>query len=111
MELSGSLTTREMFDAIASALSDPAFEKGYDVLSYHLELEQFLTSTEAFDLALYLAKFAGVLAHAKWGVVTRHPASYGMMRMLAVHLLEVPMTLRVFATEEEALAWLRPQAE
>lgn len=39
-------------------------------------------------------------------MVTREPASYGMMRMMSVLVERVPMEVQIFETIEEAEEWL-----
>jgi hypothetical protein len=110
-ELTGSFTIEEMFNVIKDTLNDPGFEKGFNILSNHLKVKRFITTPQVKGLAGLLASFRHVLENAKWAVVTVNPASFGMMRMLAVYLEDVPMELRIFETEREALQWLRPEED
>jgi hypothetical protein len=109
--LSGVFSTREMFDAVGGALRDPKIEKGFDVLSDHSRIERFITTPEVTDLVQFIAGFNSLMKDAKWAVITRHPASYGMMRMLSVYLENIPMKLRLFESEDDALDWLRPPGD
>ena len=109
--VSGNITADETFRAIKESTEDPDFEPGFDVLSDHTSIGEPLTTQQATEMSSYLKKLSGVMTHSRWAVITKNPASYGMMRMLSVFLEEVPMKLEVFGNMEEAETWLsQPKA-
>lgn len=108
--VSGDFTIDDVFRAIQSSTEDADFETGFDVLPDHTDVGEPLTPLQARQISSYLKSLSGVMAHSRWAVITRKPASFGMMRMLSVFLEQVPMVLRVFGTLEEAERWLsRPK--
>ncbi|UCD81599.1 MAG: hypothetical protein JSW26_09310 [Desulfobacterales bacterium] len=116
--VSGEFTIDDIFQAIKDSTEDVDFEPGFDVLSDHTNVGEPLTTQQATQLSSYLKNMSSVMAHARWAVVTKDPASFGMMRMLSVFLQEVPMVLKIFETLEEGEKWLfqskenqRPPAE
>jgi hypothetical protein len=104
--VSGDITIDDVFTAIKGATEDADFEPGFDVLSDHTEVVAPLTTKQAEQMSSYLSSLSKVMAHSRWAVITKNPASYGMMRMLSVFLEEVPMELKIFETMEEADKWL-----
>jgi len=63
------------------------------------------------EISSYLKNLYGVMAHSRWAVITKNPASYGMMWILSVFFEEVPMELNIFGTMEAAERWLsQPKA-
>ena len=104
--VSEDITVDDVFTAIKGATEDADFEPGFDVLSDHTEVVAPLTTKQAEQMSSYLSSLSKVMAHSRWAVITKNPASYGMMRMLWVFLEEVPMELKIFETMEEAYKWL-----
>lgn len=107
----GSITVGEIVEAIDASIRDPDFEPGFDILSDHTAIGEPLTPSQAQQTAAHLMKFSPSMAGARWAVVVGTPASYGMMRMLAVLLERIPMTLRAFTSLADAEAWLARTSE
>ena len=110
-EASGRFTMDEIVETITTVCGDPRFRKGFDILSDHTGVTEFLTAEQARGMATLMESLSDCFAGARWAVVTTHPASVGMMRMAAVFLERVPMEMRTFSTEGEARAWLGRRAE
>ena len=104
--VSGDFTIDDIFRAIKGSTEDADFEPGFDILSDHTDVGEPLTAPQAEQMSSYLKNLSKVMAHSRWAVITNHPASYGMMRMLSVFLEELPMVLEIFGTLEEAERWL-----
>ena len=104
--VSGDFTIDDVFRAIQSSTEDADFEPGFDVLSDHTDVGEPLTTQQARQMSSYIESLSRALAHSRWAVITKKPASFGMMRMLSVFLEQVPMVLRVFGNLEEAERWL-----
>lgn len=109
-EVWGKVTAGEIVAAIDRSVHDPDFEPGLSVLSDHRRIERPLTTRQAKLTAAHLESLSRYLAGTRWAVVTASPASFGMIRMLAVLAERVPMTIRAFPTLEEAEAWLAETA-
>ena len=109
--LTGSVTLDEMIQAIDSSIEDSSFRKGIDILSDHTGLEKPIETDEAKRLAVHLQRLRDCFEGSRWAVVTKMPASFGMMRMLSVFLEKVPMHLRVFYSFAEAERWLKRPEE
>ena len=93
----GNFTISEILGAIDSAVQDPGFEPGFDVLSDHTEIGEPLTISQAQEMVSHLKKLAKQMAGSRWAVVTREPASYGMRRMLSVLIERVAQLGRTTA--------------
>jgi len=106
-EVSGSTSIEQMQECVRDAICHPDFRIGFNVISDHTRVTEIISTEQVKQLTSQLALFRNQLRNAKWAVVTTAPASVGMMRMLSVYLEQVPVTLRIFATEEEAMDWLR----
>lgn len=102
----GDCSIFEMLGAIDFAIRDPDFVPGFDVLSDHTKIGEPLTTPQAQAIVTHLEGLAEQMAGSRWAVVTRKPASYGMMRMLSVLIKSVPMRLEVFSSFDEAEQWL-----
>ena len=104
--MDGEVTVADLLDGVTTAVSDPRFERGFDVFSDHTEIEKVISPAQVHSLVDHLQKASASLAGARWAIVTVKPASYGMMRMLAVYAERVPMEIRVFLSHDEAEQWL-----
>ena len=104
--VSGDVKTEEILQTLKGSTEHSDFQPGFDILSDHTDVGEPLSTQQARLMSAYLMGIRKMMAHSRWAVVTRKPASFGMMRMLAVFLEEVPMTLRVFGTLVEAEEWL-----
>ena len=110
--LSGSVALHEMVLAFDSSMEDPRFQDGMDILSDHTRLDKPIGTDEAKQLASHLQQLQKHFAGARWAVVTKMKASYGMMRMLSIFLEKVPIYLQVFYSFVEAEKWLsRPRED
>ena len=104
--IEGDLSMDEVFSVIDRALLDPRFRPGFSILTDHLAIGEPLTAQQARELVEHLTRHDGLLAGARWGVVTKRPASFGMMRMVSAFASRVPIDVRIFDTLAEAESWL-----
>jgi SAM-dependent methyltransferase len=102
----GPLSIVEIVHAIDASVADPDFEPGFDVLSDHREVRQPITTAQLEAMVGHLGTLSEKLSGARWAVVTGSPASYGMMRMLAVFAERVGITVRAVHSLDEAEQWL-----
>lgn len=80
---------------------------GYNILSDNRDIGTPATRAQMEQLATLLTGMREKFAGARWAVVVSKPASFGMMRMLAVFLEAIPITLEIFRDTEAAERWLR----
>jgi hypothetical protein len=106
----GKVTLDEMVGAVNRSAAGFSAGDRFDILSDHTGLEKAIETDEARSLALHLETLQEHFAGALWAVVTKKKASYGMMRMLAVFLERIPVTLRVFYSHADAEDWLSSPA-
>jgi hypothetical protein len=106
-EIVGDFTLGEIFDNIGAALTHPEHRPGFDVLSDHIQIGRPITTAELEQVISHLATHAERLRGSHWAIVTRRPASYGMMRMLSAHAARIPLDVEVFQTLAEADEWLK----
>lgn len=102
----GDFTSAEMVEIVlrsAAAVRGP----GYNILSDNRDIGTPATRAQMEQLATLLTGMREKFAGARWAVVVSRPASFGMMRMLAVFLEAIPITLEIFRDTEAAERWLR----
>lgn len=102
----GDFATAEMVDVVLRAAAG-ARGPGYDIISDHREIGTPATRAQMDGLVALLATRREQFAGARWAVIVSKPASYGMMRMLAVLLETIPIELAIFQDDVSAERWLR----
>lgn len=101
----GEFTVAEVLATVTGAAGE-AGTPGYNIISDHTEVLVPATRLHVEGLTMVMTTLRAVFAGSRWAVVVSNPTSYGMMRMLAVYLEEVPVELRVFTDAVEAEAWV-----
>jgi len=109
-EVSGSTSIEQMQECIRDAICHADFQIGFNVYSDHTRVTEIISTEQVRQLSSQLSLFKSQMKNAKWAVVTNSAASVGMMRMLGTYLEQIPITLRIFTSPEDALAWLGVQA-
>jgi hypothetical protein len=110
LALTGVLSAADMVGAVQAVLA--ALEPGrrYDVLSDHRGLVEPATREQLLQLSDFLVSRGSPFHDRRWAVIVGSQASYGMIRLLSVHLEAVPIWVAPFHDEGEAEAWLaRPR--
>ena len=105
-EVTGEISYSDIFQTITNSVHDPAFRKGFNVLSDHRGIVRVITTDQVEQTINLLKSYSDRLRNAKWAIVTRKPASYGMMRLLSVHAQSIPMEVKVFRNYDAASDWL-----
>ena len=106
IEVSGTLTTAEMMAELDRAEAEVAGRGTYRVLSDHRGVETPATKEQIEAVVARLGRDGGPFHGTKWAVVTVKPASYGMIRMLAVLAEKIPIDVGIFDRVPDAEAWL-----
>lgn len=90
-------------------VSDPRWRHGMDVLSDHTALEAgHLTAGDIEALVAVHFPYAHVIGPGLCAIVCGSALKFGLARMFEAHAsVQLPFRSRVFATREEAFAWLR----
>ena len=107
LELSGVLTAADMVGAVQAVLADLEPGRRYDALSDHRRLAEPATREQLLQLSDFLGSRGSAFWGRRWAVIVGSQASYGMIRLLSVHLESVPIWVAPFHEEQEAEAWLR----
>ncbi len=102
----GEISDTDIVEALNASVSDPDFEPGFNVLSDHTRITRPITTEQVKLMVDHMESLSNHLAGARWAIVTKSPASYGMMRMLSVFAKRVPLELQVFRDADEANKWL-----
>ena len=105
-KVSGKFTLDDITNTIKNSINDPDFENGYNILSDHTEIEEFITTPQVHYTIEILENFSKHLENSKWAIVTKKPASYGMMRMLSAFADDLPLKIQIFENYEDAEKWL-----
>ena len=100
------ISDTDIIEALNASISDPDFERGFNVLSDHTRIARVITTEQVNLMVDHMESLSDHLAGARWAIVTNSPASYGMMRMLSVFAKRVPLELQVFRDADEANKWL-----
>lgn len=106
LALSGVLTAGDMVGAVQAVLADLEPGRRYDVLSDHRGLLEPATREQLLQLSDFLGSSGSPFRDRRWAVIVGSQASYGMIRLLSVHLEAVPIWVAPFHEEPEAAAWL-----
>jgi len=106
IEIMGNSTTEDIISSIDSVVNDTGAEPGCRILSDHTRVGEPLTTPQARRMAAHMEKLREIMSGCRWAVVSKKPASIGMMRMLSVLVESIPMTVEVFPSIEEAESWL-----
>jgi stage II sporulation SpoAA-like protein len=106
--LSGTLTTAEMLEALDWAARAVAGRPKYRVLSDHRGVDTPATREQIEAVVAHLGREGSGFHGTRWAVVTINPASYGMIRMLAVLAETIPIEVGIFERVADAEAWLGP---
>ena len=104
--------TLEGFDAYLDAMtSDPRWRTGMSILSDHSELDTSdLSQHDIENLVSHRLSETAVVGGGLCAIVAGTPLSFGLGRMFEAYAEDVlPLRIRVFATTDEALAWLREE--
>jgi hypothetical protein len=104
--VSGTVETTEMLAALDDALRQLEPGRPYDVLSDHRELVRAVTPEQIRALMGALSVGGQAIQGGRCGVVVSTDASYGMMRLMAVHAEAVGIKVGVFRKLEEAVAFI-----
>jgi len=92
-------TIKEMRDAVAG-------ETAYNVFGDHRGATMTATSEQVRLAAQLIGGAASPFRGGRFAIVSANEASYGMMRMLAVHTEDIPIEMEVFRDIESADRWL-----
>lgn len=101
----GEFSVAAMADAVLRCASE-AGEPGFNIISDHREIGTPATRPLVEHMTALMVQLRAQFAGARWAVLVSSPASYGMMRMLGVHLESVPITLEVFEDAAAAESWV-----
>jgi len=108
--VSGTVETPEMLAALDDALRQLEPGVQYNVLSDHRELVRAVKPEQIRVLMDALARRGQALRGCRFGVVVSTDASYGMMRLMAVHAEAIGIQVGVFRKLEEAMAFVSKSA-
>ena len=106
LELEGALDTREMIDGVEEVLRLVGGRSGYDFFSDHRKITQPATAEQIKAVLARLSQDGDVVRGSKFAAVVGQGASYGMMRLMAVHATDIGIEVGVFWTVEEAMTFL-----
>ena len=104
--VSGTVGTPEMLAALDDALRQLESGARYNVLSDHRDLTTAVTPEQIRVLMDALSVRGQGLRGGRCGVVVSTDASYGMMRLMAVHAEAIGIQVGVFRKLEEAMAFI-----
>jgi hypothetical protein len=106
LELDGELDTKEMLAGVEEVLRLMGGQPGYDFLSDHRKLTKPATADQIKAVLARLGEKGDLMKGSKFAVIVGQGASYGMMRLMGVHAINLGIEVGVFWTQEEALKFL-----
>ena len=102
----GESSFAEWRDAMLSALSDPAYRKGFYFLSDRREEAGVLGADFARSAAHFFREHSDELAGCLWAMVADRDAAYGMARMFSLLSEGTCVRVEAFRGHDEARRWL-----
>ena len=105
--------TIEGFDAFLEAVtSDPRWRPGMSILSDHSELDvAHISSQDIESIVSFRLSRADELGDGCLALVANTPLKYGLSREFEAYgEVVLPLRTRIFATTDDALAWLREES-
>lgn len=111
MRVEGSFTLDEMLTGMDTVFADPRVKPGFALLSDHRGIGDPATSAQLRGMVDHASLSPGKLSGSRWAIVVSKPASHGMIRMLAVLVEELGVTVEIFKEVEPAMDWLHGGAD
>ncbi len=111
MDLEGAYTPQDIFHAFEAALNDPSFPKGARFL-FDVRRSAELATREAEKIK-EVAEFFAARSESvgnRCAIVATSPVHIGLSRMGATFAGLQGAQVRVFSSEEDAIAWLGAEA-
>jgi hypothetical protein len=93
-------------DAVLSALSDPAYRKGFNFLSDRRDQTGVPDADFARAAAALLREHSAAVDGCRWAAVTGRDALYGMARMFSIFAEGTCIQAAAFRDYEDARRWL-----
>jgi hypothetical protein len=107
IKMSGSLQKKEILEALDQAVSDERYRSGMNRLWDFRDSDlSALDSAAIAELAQYPMKFPGGINDVKVALLVGRKLEYGLTRMFEAYSTDLPFTVKVFYTLDEAEAWL-----
>jgi len=103
---SGDMTFSQMAETISAAVRDPRFRPGYRILSDHMKVITPIRDAQVEQVIQFLEELSDVMSGSRWAMVTTRSESAETLSRVANLARRVSLEMRVFATTEEAEAWL-----
>lgn len=110
-EVAGDWTTEEMIGVASAGVRSIAGRQEWDALCDLTGTNRASTPDEIRRLVQVLTTEGSALAGRRAAMVVSNPTSYGMMRMLAVHVEPIGIEVQIFRDVAAAMRFLRPDAE
>ena len=104
--LSGELTTADMVETTGLAATELDPTVPYAVMTDHRLLSSPIMPEQARAFAAWLSSPVSPFRGTHWVAIVNQPASYGMLRMLAVYIEQAGIKIEIVASPEAALRWL-----
>ena len=103
---SGEFTTDYMVTTIQQMKDAIPGETAYNVFSDHRGATMTATGDQIRMAAKLIGSPGSPFRGGRWAMVASGDASFGMMRVLAVHIEDVPIEMEIFRDIESADRWL-----
>jgi hypothetical protein len=102
----GEATFAQWRDVVLSALSDPAYRKGFNFLSDRRDQANVPDTEFAKDAAALLREHSDEMGGCRWAAVAGRDALYGMARMFSTFSEGTCIHVAAFRDYEDARKWL-----
>ena len=102
----GEATFAEWREALLSALSDPAYQKGFNFLSDRRDQSDVPDTNFVKAAAALLRGHSAAIGGCRWATVAGRDALYGMARMFSTFSEGTCIQVAAFREYEDARRWL-----
>ena len=107
----GEVSSKEQVEFISDLVSRKALRAPFRLLFDRRGITEIWGRREVQVAADQLAGFGPILDGSRIAVLVQREVAFGMVRMLQAYTQELPVKLRGFYEEAEALEWLRDEAD
>ena len=106
LTITGNFTSDDIVATFEEMTQAVAGETAYNVFSDHRGATMTASSEQVRMAAQLIGRPGSPFRGGRWAIVSANEASFGMMRILAVHTEDVPVEMEVFRDVASADRWL-----
>ena len=102
----GEISQEERLSGMQAWLTDPDFRPGLQTLADFSGATNVPTLPELEEIVAHIRRHANTIGQKKIAIVSTRPVTFGVARQFGALAPGELLTVRVFKSRDEALAWL-----